>query len=98
MEIKLSRWSEKASDDILKIWEQIQKDVDECVCGGVEDREGVILSHNAYLLAHLGVNANSTCIELRAKNDDRLLATHVFYPSGESFGFVGKTGKLVKLF
>lgn len=96
MEIQLRGRVEKASDDILEIWEQIKGTVD--LCRGVEDSEGRLLSHNAYLSASLGHNEYTTCIQLRAKNDDRLLATYGFSPSGGPGGFVCRYGKLVKLF
>jgi len=45
---------------------------------GVEVEDGRILSHNAYLAAHLGSNASTTFIELRAENNNRVLAAFVF--------------------
>lgn len=96
MDIELNSKGENAPKYLKEIWEQIKTEV--APYSGVQDSEGRLLSHNAYVYASIGYDKNSTCIELRAKNNDRLLATYVISPCLSPIGFIGNNGKLITFF
>ena len=93
MKIEVTRRISDEPEWISEVWNKVFNMCSNC-SGAVEDENGRLRTHHAYVDAFLGHNEYSCSISLRAENNDREIGLFRFdrNTSKEVWGFFDKFG------